>query len=53
MQKIKFVAFQQVSILKNHHLNQFSKGTLINDDLIDILLKSLLGMMGEGTNEKN
>ena len=38
MQKIKFIAFQQVCILKNNRVNRFSKGTLINDDMIDILM---------------
>ena len=39
MQKIEFIILEQVSILKNNRVNQFSKGTLINDDLIDILMK--------------
>ena len=34
MQKIKFIVLEQVSILKNNRVNQFSKGTLINDDLM-------------------
>ena len=45
MQKIKFIVFEQVSKLKNNRVNQFSKGTLINDDLIDILMKSFLSFI--------
>ena len=51
MQKIKFIASQQVLILKNNRLNQFSKETLIYDDLIDIRLQHLFsdykGLHGE------
>ena len=32
-----FIVLEQVCILKNDRVNQLSKGTLINDDLIDIL----------------
>ena len=41
MQEIKFIVFQQALIFKNNQLNQFLEGTLISDDLIDILMKQV------------
>lgn len=41
IQKVKFVVFQQILIIKNNHLNQFSKGTLITVTLTNSIRTTL------------